>query len=101
MRRLMILSVLAASLVGCVGRPPAGATGEEIYLQLCSNCHGDRLQGALGPALGSGSNAARQPDEFLTMTISDGRGRMPSFDSSLSRDQVDRLVSYLRAVQGQ
>jgi len=89
--------VLAA---GCTGRPAADATGEEIYLQLCSNCHGDDLGGRVGPALGSGSTAAEHPDTFLEATILDGRGRMPSFRSSLDDDQLERLIGYIREVQG-
>jgi cytochrome c550 len=84
-----------------VGRPADDATGEEIYLQLCSNCHGDQLQGAVGPALGPASNSAEQPDDFLDLTITQGRGRMPSFESSLTEDQVERLIGYIREVQRQ
>jgi mono/diheme cytochrome c family protein len=71
-----------------------------MYLQLCSNCHGAELQGGLGPALGPGSNAAVQPDEFLRVSITEGRGRMPSFSSTLSDPQIQRLIAYLRQEQG-
>ncbi|MEX0796098.1 MAG: cytochrome c [Acidimicrobiia bacterium] len=94
---LFLLLVVAA---GCTGRPAADATGEEIYLQLCSNCHGDDLGGGVGPALGSGSPAAEHPDTFLEASIVDGRGRMPSFRSSLDDDQLGRLIRYIREVQG-
>lgn len=96
MAAIALLGVLATA---CVGRPPEGATGEEIYLQLCSNCHGDGLEGGIGPSLGPGSNAAARPDEYLTLTITEGRGRMPSFSSALSGAQVERLVAYLREEQ--
>jgi len=99
MRRLVILAMAGALASACVGRPQLDAGGEEIYLQLCSNCHGDQLEGGIGPALGPGSNAADQPDSFLRVTITDGRGRMPSFASSLSEVQVDRLIEYLREAQ--
>ena len=99
MKRRVTLAVLGILVSACVGRPEADAGGEEIYLQLCSNCHGDQLEGRVGPALGPGSNAATQPDEFLRLTINDGRGRMPSFSSTLSDGQVDRLVNYLREAQ--
>jgi len=101
MVRLVLASLLVGMLSACVGRPPEDATGEEIYLQLCANCHGDSLQGAVGPSLGPGSGAASQPDEFLRVTISQGRGRMPSFQSSLSDEQVERLIGYIRQEQGQ
>ncbi len=94
---LILLLVVAA---GCTGRPAADATGEEMYLQLCSNCHGDDLAGRVGPALGSGSAVADHPDTFLEAAILDGRGRMPSFRSSLDDDQLGRLIGYIREVQG-
>jgi mono/diheme cytochrome c family protein len=53
----------------------------------------------LGPALGSGSNSAARPDEYLRVTITEGRGRMPSFSSVLTDDQVDLLIEYLREEQ--
>ncbi len=93
---LALFGVLAAA---CVGRPPEDATGQEIYLQLCSNCHGEGLEGGIGPALGPRSDSAALPDRFLTLTITEGRGRMPSFSSTLTGDQVDRLVEYLREEQ--
>lgn len=101
MTLLLLTALLLVTLSACVGRPAEEATGEEIYLRLCASCHGDSLQGALGPSLGTGSNAASQPDDFLTATISLGRGRMPSFQSSLTEDQVDRLVGFIRQEQGQ
>jgi len=99
MRSLVFVVSIAFLVAACVGRPPADATGEEVYLQLCATCHGDQYQGGLGPALGAGSDSADLPDEFLRVSITQGRGRMPSFESSLSDDQVDRLITHLREVQ--
>ena len=99
LRRVAALSAALALTSACVGRPAPDAGGEEIYLQLCSNCHGDDLGGGVGPSLGAGSNAAGQPDEFLRLTITEGRGRMPSFSSTLDQGQVARLIEYLRQVQ--
>jgi len=95
----IICALLLVLLGSCVGRPAEDASGEEIYLQLCGRCHGDNLEGSIGPALGPGSNAATQPDEFLRVTIEQGRGRMPSFSSSLNDVQLERLIVYLREVQ--
>ncbi|MDH3462062.1 MAG: cytochrome c [Acidimicrobiia bacterium] len=101
-RALVILTLFLTS-AACVGRPPGDATGEEIYLQLCSNCHADDVSGSggIGLPIGPGSNAANQPDEFLRMTILNGRGTMPSFRVSLNEDQLERLIGYIRAVQGE
>ena len=99
MKRAHLLILVLVVVAGCTGRPAADATGEEIYLQLCSNCHGDDLGGGVGTALGSGSASAEYPDTFLEASILDGRGRMPSFRSSLDDDQLGRLIGYIREVQ--
>jgi mono/diheme cytochrome c family protein len=96
----LALCVTSFLLVGCVERPAEDASGEEIYVQLCSNCHDTDLSGAVGPPIGPGSNAASQPDEFLRVTITNGRGRMPSFRSNLDAEQIDRLISFIREEQG-
>ena len=97
MLRPMIMALLL--VVAACAEPPADATGAEIYQQLCSNCHGDDLNGAIGGPIGAGSNAASQDDEFLVLTIERGRGRMPSFDSTLTDDQISRVVEYVREQQ--
>lgn len=98
--RRALAAILVPFLVSCsVGRPPDDATGAEIYSMLCSNCHGADLEGGVGPPLGPGSNTATRPDTFLEMTIIRGRGRMPSFSSSLSDQQLALLIDHIRVVQ--
>ena len=99
MRSWIAIGVISLSLAACVGRPASDASGEEIYLQLCSNCHGASAAGGIGPSLRSGSDAEQQPDEFLRVTITQGRGRMPSFASVLDDQQIDRLIGHIREVQ--
>ncbi len=97
---LFVLGMLV--LASCsVSRPAEDATGEEIYQQLCANCHASDLSGGVGPPLGPGSLSASESDEFLEFAIMNGRGRMPSFESSLNEAQLDRLIDYIREVQGQ
>lgn len=98
--RFVAAGVILAVLVGCSpGGPAEDASGEEIYAELCSRCHGADLGGGIAPDLGPGSNSADEPDEFLEFSIMNGRGRMPSFSSSLDDAQLDRLVGYIREVQ--
>lgn len=97
--RIGALLIAIGLFAGCTAGVPDDATGEQIYLQLCASCHGDDLEGRVGPALGPESNAAVQPDEFLVFTIANGRGRMPSFSSTLEARQIDMLVAYIREVQ--
>lgn len=93
------LAALAVLVTACGSDVAADAPGPEIFAQTCARCHGDDLTGGIGPALGPGSNAATQPDEFLRTTIARGRGRMPSFSRTLSEDQIDRVIGFLREQQ--
>ena len=86
-------------LIACTDPPPLDASGQEIYEQVCVTCHGADLNGGVGPAIGVGSNSAAQDDDFLVLTITRGRGPMPSFDATLSDEQIARVVDYLRAEQ--
>ena len=53
--------LLAGALVaaGCGGTP---TTGSGLYARSCGACHGGDLAGAVGPALGAGSEAAGLSD---------------------------------------
>lgn len=98
--RLAGVVLCVVILTGCVDRPAPDASGQEVFAQVCARCHGADLAGGVGPALGAGSNAASQPDEFLTATVTNGRGRMPSFAQTLTPEQIERVVGYVRQVQG-
>lgn len=98
MKRLLL--ALLMLLAACNGSPPPDtATGEEIVKSICAQCHNADLSGRVGPALGPGSNAASQSDEFLRVTITNGRGSMPSFSSTLTPAQIDSVIAYIRKVQ--
>lgn len=99
MREVGSALLLTLALTACSPGPDQDATGEEIYTQLCAGCHGAGLDGGVGPSLGPDSNTAAESDEFIEFTVRNGRGRMPSF-SSLDDQQIDRLVRYIREVQG-
>jgi mono/diheme cytochrome c family protein len=90
---------MAFALATCGDRPLAEASGAEIFEQICANCHGSDLSGGIGPALNAGSNAASQDDAFLEFTITRGRGRMPSFQNTLSQEQIERVIGFIRDQQ--
>lgn len=99
MSRLVAIAALLLFLVACKGGPPANSGGAEVFSQVCATCHSADLSGGIGPALGPGSNAAGRTDEFLITTITHGRGRMPSFRTTLSEQQILDVVAYIREVQ--
>lgn len=97
--RFLVLLIGVLLLAAC-DRPGSDASGREIYIEVCARCHAVDLSGGVGPALGEGSHAAQQSDEYLVTTITEGRGRMPSFRQTLSNEQIGRVAAYLREEQG-
>jgi cytochrome c551 len=74
-------------------------TGAELYDTNCSSCHGSSLEGGVGPRLDAGSEAAEETDGRLTALIHDGKRAMPAFGGSLTDEQIDLIVEFLRESQ--
>lgn len=51
------------------------SAGEKIYTQKCSNCHGQNLQGGVGPDLTTVGSKLSQED--IETVINEGQGAMP------------------------
>lgn len=77
--------------------PPAGSA---IYSDHCAACHGDDLEGGVGPALGPEGHAENHDDEELLSIIASGKADMPAFGDTLSPDEILSVIAHLREVQG-
>jgi len=75
------------------GPVAANATGEEIYQQKCG-CHGPGGKGGRAPVLTGG--AGKSEDELVKI-IHDGKGKMPSFASQLTDDQIKKVAATVKA----
>ena len=65
----------------------------------CAYCHGDRGQGsAKGPSLSHLRKEWKAPR--IADQIENGGQKMPSFQDSLSKDEVAQLVAWLRSKKG-
>jgi cytochrome c oxidase cbb3-type subunit 2 len=89
----------ATTIVGDLKNPYTGATHdtmepwEAIYLNNCSACHGEHMEGDIGPELIGASFEETELFEIIYNGIPDGG--MPTF-SSLGSDKVWQLVNYLK-----
>lgn len=90
------------------GKPAVLAAGKQIFTTTCAPCHGPSGRGdgpaavALNPrpANFSSSAIAGDSDGALFWKLSEGRGAMVAFKSTLSETQRWELVSYIRSLQG-
>lgn len=90
--------------------PDTTAAGAKLYATHCAACHGANGMGngeagrALSPSPALLAYMIRRPisvDEYLLWTISDGGKafgtEMPAFKDKLARDDIWRVIAYMRA----
>lgn len=73
------------------GAAPAGV--ETIYKNNCMSCHGQNLEGRVGPDLRKIGDKYDRAQ--IAAVIRDGKGSMPSFKGRLSDAQIDELAAWL------
>jgi alcohol dehydrogenase (cytochrome c) len=74
------------------GGPPNIDNGQTVYTTACVPCHGDTGEGGHGggPSLLALKNAA-----IVLQTVSEGRNAMPSFNATLSPEQIRDVAAYV------
>lgn len=104
----LVLVLVASLLASCAGEDapavPEGADaalveGRDLWRANCSRCHGGAGGGGAGPSLKGPWTSGRQPDyAAMVATVTEGRGAMPRFGNSLSEDEVEAVVRYVREI---
>jgi len=91
--------------ISMLARPATGApsatvtNGQRVYTQSCASCHDAHSNASkVGPGL-KGYYGHRPPpsDASVHAIIVEGKGRMSGL-SSLSQDQINDLIAYLRTL---
>jgi mono/diheme cytochrome c family protein len=83
---------------------PDGAASSATFRTKCAMCHGPNGGGSeVGKSMNipdlRSDAVQKRPDAELAQIISDGKGGMPPFKSSLSEAQIHDLVSYVRSLR--
>ena len=114
MRYVLLLSILALAFGALrAGRAMSGEahnvsarSATELYSKNCASCHGKdgrakTLKGKLKHArdLTDPTWQGRVGDERLFNSIMNGKGKMPAFSKKLSEQEIDSLVTYVRALK--
>jgi mono/diheme cytochrome c family protein len=86
----------AASAQGGVDDPAQVEAGMAVFESNCVSCH-------VSEGTGSSSGrpltdiAMQQPDRAVHVTsVTEGKGNMPAWDATLSAEEIDAVVSYVR-----
>jgi mono/diheme cytochrome c family protein len=101
--KLQILStlLLVIAATGPAQAPDSSAAaqaGAVLFGNNCARCHGANLEGGRkAPALAEIGKKKHWTDERITKQILNGEGKMPPFRDSLSAEQIQQLVAFLRA----
>ena len=82
-------------------------SGQKLYSSICAQCHGDRGQGLIGPAIGSRDFLAAASDEFIWQMAAYGRSgtKMKANahgtdgTTSLSRQELNDIVAFIRTME--
>jgi cytochrome c551 len=74
----------------------AELSAAELFAANCAHCHGDELEGGIGPALGPGGHAQGHSDAELIAIVTGGKNDMPAFAERLTEQQISDLVAFIR-----
>ncbi|ASA26565.1 c-type cytochrome [Paenibacillus donghaensis] len=69
------------------------AAAEEVVKATCISCHGDQLQGGMGPSLQQAG--AEHDAEAIYSIVTKGRGQMPSFKEQLAPEEIANVAMWL------
>lgn len=71
--------------------------GRELYMQYCSSCHGERLQGGNAQSLVDGVWQYGSGHWWIASTIKFGITHlgMPAYEKTLSEEQIKEIVDFL------
>lgn len=93
----LLTTLLLSPFTAALASESDAQTGERLYLQHCSACHGSDGDGGVGVPLSHADFQAAVSNEYLAKTIQLGRpGRiMPAF-TKLSSQDVASIVKHIR-----
>lgn len=79
--------------------------GGDTFKAKCAACHGPDGSGSTTMGknlklrdLGS-ADVQKQSDDELTTIITKGKGKMPSYDGKLTKEQISDVVKYIRSLK--
>jgi mono/diheme cytochrome c family protein len=100
LRVLTAVAVLSSSAL-LVAQSP----GEAVFKKNCVMCHGADGSGKtkMGQKVGAADLTSNDiqslSDEALAQTVRNGKGKMPPFEKTLSADEINQVIQYVRTLR--
>lgn len=79
-----------------IGNPASAAAGEQLYLTVCSGCHGVTAEGGRGPNLITARNIQRQSNEWLFNVIKNGIAGSDMPPSPFEDEKVWQIAAFIK-----
>jgi cytochrome c553 len=82
--------------------PPAGGTepvGRQIFVDNCASCHTLADAGTTG-TIGPNLDESQPPVDLVVDRVTNGQGAMPSFEGTLTEEQIEEVATYVSAAAG-
>ncbi|CAI2718586.1 c-type cytochrome [Nitrospina watsonii] len=106
-RTSLILSLSVLSLAACAPQPTKSVPaefkrGQELFHQVCSNCHGSDALGGHTKApnlIDAVFVKSEFSDQEFRHTITNGTGKMPAQKGKFSDEEITEIIKYLRHSQ--
>lgn len=75
---------------------------ENVFVNLCAQCHGESGEGSVGPALNTAEFQQKRTDEEIFNDINAGHkaSAMIAWGEVLTSSQIEQLVTFIRALPG-
>lgn len=78
----------------CAAQTPQVSGGQKLYQSKCARCHGKNGDKGLfrAPKL----SQSKLNDNSVLLLLQEGKGKMPSFKKSLTDQEMDALLAYIK-----
>jgi len=105
MKRVLIGILATGFLIvisGRVARAQGGEAVEQLWKSKCSSCHG--VDGTGGTPMGKklkvrdvhSPELQKMSSAELIATATKGKGKMPAYETKLTKEQIEQLVAHMR-----
>lgn len=100
----IVVALLAAQALVSTAAAADLELGKQVYAKKCASCHGAdgkgnaKMAGMLKVTIPELSASGGKSDADLLKLLAEGKKPMPSFGKSLSKDEMEAVLSYARAL---